>query len=215
MYELEQLLRTVPAASVEHHATRNHFSVWLMARCMFELAKLLRPRSVGSIAGGIEGVRQALLDALREERLREQEGVITDYSPRRPLARAISCGSRRARLAARHGGSRSSEASSRASSWAGDRRLAGSNAARRGHRHRRIRQIRREKSAHRCHPQRGERCRALVALLGRPALRRTPPRPAQGSGDDERTARGSLLELARRLAAAAVRRHLHHLHFAE
>jgi len=83
MYELEQVLRTLPAASLEHHATRNHFSVWLMARSMFALAILLRPQGAERF-GDVEGVRDYLLKALREERLHEQEGVITDYSSRRP-----------------------------------------------------------------------------------------------------------------------------------
>lgn len=79
VYELEELLRTVPAASLEYHATRNHFSLWLMARSRFRLAKLLRPQGIATF-GGVEGVRAHLLRVLREARLQELEGSITDYA---------------------------------------------------------------------------------------------------------------------------------------
>ncbi len=81
MYELEQVLRTVPAASVEYHATRNHFSLWLMARSMFLVAQDLRPRTSAEF-GGVEGLRGYLLRALEQARLKQSEGVVTDFSNR-------------------------------------------------------------------------------------------------------------------------------------
>jgi CheY-like chemotaxis protein len=88
VYELEELLRTVPAASVEYHATRNHFSLWLMARSRFRLAKLLRPQGIATF-GGVEGVRAHLLRVLREARLQELEGTITDYARGRRLDESV------------------------------------------------------------------------------------------------------------------------------
>ena len=82
MYELEEALKWVPAASLEYHATRNHFSLWLLARSMFSLADLLRPQKVEAL-GGIEGVRQYLLRLLKDARIKEQEGVITDFATRK------------------------------------------------------------------------------------------------------------------------------------
>lgn len=79
MYELEENLKWIPAESLEYHASRNHFSLWLMARSMFSLADLVRPQRVEAL-GGSEGVREFLLGAIRDARLREQEGVITDVS---------------------------------------------------------------------------------------------------------------------------------------
>lgn len=79
MWELEQLLRTVPAGSIEFHASRNHFSLWMMARCMFDLARRVRPTKASDF-GGVEGLRKYLVGVVEEARLRGQEGVITDFS---------------------------------------------------------------------------------------------------------------------------------------
>ncbi|MFH0899197.1 MAG: PEP/pyruvate-binding domain-containing protein [Pseudomonadota bacterium] len=80
MYELERILPTLPSASLEYHATRNHFSLWLMARSAFGLAERIRPKRIEAL-GGIDGVRRYLLEVLREERIRGQEGVISDSAP--------------------------------------------------------------------------------------------------------------------------------------
>ncbi len=82
-FELEQLLRTVPAASIEYHASRNHFSHWLTARCMFAIAKKVRAWKVDDF-GGPEAIRTFLIQALEEARRVQQEGVITDYTSTRP-----------------------------------------------------------------------------------------------------------------------------------
>ncbi|HCF57093.1 MAG TPA: hypothetical protein DFS52_03725 [Myxococcales bacterium] len=83
MYELEEKVRTVPAESLLFHATHNHFSVWLMARSMFVLARQLKPRTIEEV-GGTEGLRRYLLQVLEEARIQQQEGVITDFSTRQP-----------------------------------------------------------------------------------------------------------------------------------
>lgn len=79
--EMEAVLRTLPAASIEYHGARNHFSLWLMARSMFGLARLLKPRTITDFKD-IEGVRQHLLTVLRRARSNEREGMITDFSDR-------------------------------------------------------------------------------------------------------------------------------------
>jgi len=83
MFELENMLRTVPIASVEYHATRNHFSLWVMARSMFSLARKLRPRTVEEF-GNAEGMRRFLLESMAEARRKQGEGVVTDFSSRSP-----------------------------------------------------------------------------------------------------------------------------------
>lgn len=82
MYEMEQVLCTVPSRSIEYHASRDHFSLWLMARSFFQLAEKIRPTKVGHF-DSIEAVREHLLAVLRKARMQEQEGVIADFSPRR------------------------------------------------------------------------------------------------------------------------------------
>lgn len=75
--ELEEALHAVPAESLEHHASRNDFSVWLRARAMFDIADELRPRGLSEFAS-IEAVRRFLIETLSAARGEEQEGVITD-----------------------------------------------------------------------------------------------------------------------------------------
>jgi hypothetical protein len=79
LFELEQALRTLPAASLEYHATKNHFSLWMMARCAFHLAEEVRPKRVEEL-GGIEGLRADLLRLLQQARAEQQEGMIADFS---------------------------------------------------------------------------------------------------------------------------------------
>jgi hypothetical protein len=78
-YELEQMLKTVPAASIAYHASRDHFSHWLTARCMFDIANRIRPKKAADF-GGPEAIRKFLVDALAEERARQQKGAIADWS---------------------------------------------------------------------------------------------------------------------------------------
>ncbi len=80
LYELEQMLRKVPAESVEYHARHNHFSQWLNARTMFSLARKVRPR-VAAEFEDIEAIRGYLLDVLRRELSQEEEGIIADFAP--------------------------------------------------------------------------------------------------------------------------------------
>jgi len=78
-FELEQQLATVPAESIQYHASRDHFSLWLTARCLFTMAKKMRERKATEF-GGPEAIRSFLIASLAESRLRRQEGVITDYA---------------------------------------------------------------------------------------------------------------------------------------
>ncbi|MGC4114231.1 MAG: PEP/pyruvate-binding domain-containing protein [Myxococcales bacterium] len=94
MWDLEQLLRTAPGGSLEYHANRNHFSLWMMARCMFDLARRVRPTKPSDF-GGAEGLRKYLVGVVEEARLKHQEGVITDFSskqatPQTPFLRVGS-----------------------------------------------------------------------------------------------------------------------------
>lgn len=82
VFEMEEMLRTVPAASVEYHGARNHFSLWLEARSMFALARELRPRTIAEL-GGVEASRAHIIRVLRDARHAEQEGGITDLSTRK------------------------------------------------------------------------------------------------------------------------------------
>jgi CheY-like chemotaxis protein len=81
VYEMEQALSHVPAQSVAYHANRNHFSVWLRARSLFEIAANVKPRMVTDF-DDVEELRLDLIGVLQTARLREQAGVITDLYSR-------------------------------------------------------------------------------------------------------------------------------------
>ncbi len=75
---LEQQLQIVPDESIRYHSECNHFSKWLKARTEFWLAHQLRPRKASEF-DSIQGMRQLLLDSLREYRQNRQRGIITDF----------------------------------------------------------------------------------------------------------------------------------------
>lgn len=93
VYELEQLLRTVPAEAITYHASKNHFSIWLRARSMFALAARIRPQTLEDFAD-VEALRDSLVAALEHSRLQDQQGVITDLSARQtgPANRFVRIG---------------------------------------------------------------------------------------------------------------------------
>src|SRR5262245_21500049 len=74
---LEDKLRSVPSESVTFHAERNHFSKWLKARTEFPLAHALRPRRVADF-GGVEGLRDHLIQAIAAYRAERSRSVVTD-----------------------------------------------------------------------------------------------------------------------------------------
>jgi CheY-like chemotaxis protein len=80
-YEMEQLLHTVPGVSLAFHSAGGHFSLWLMARGMFRLAAQVRAYTIDE-SGSVEALRQDLIEVLRQARLQDQEGAITDFTSR-------------------------------------------------------------------------------------------------------------------------------------
>lgn len=79
IHEFLEILKTVPAESINYHGGANQFSNWLMARGELELARELRPKKVTDFKDE-EDIRSHLLNAVTELRRRKQEGVITDFS---------------------------------------------------------------------------------------------------------------------------------------
>ena len=78
--ELAETLRVVPDASLDFHSSRNHFSVWLMARSEFTLAHRLKNIDRSEFTT-IQNVRIFLIQELETLRLRRRIGVIHDASP--------------------------------------------------------------------------------------------------------------------------------------
>ena len=76
--DLERHLAVIPEESLVHHASYNHFSVWLMARSEFEVAERLRPRQVSDFPS-VEATREYLINLLRETQRTAHRGVISDF----------------------------------------------------------------------------------------------------------------------------------------
>jgi CheY-like chemotaxis protein len=78
---LVRLLRTVPAESIHHHASNDHFSNWLRARTEFGLAASLRPRKVSEFKDH-EELREYLVQSISRFRTESQRGEVADFSRR-------------------------------------------------------------------------------------------------------------------------------------
>ncbi len=76
--EMPRVLAHVPIESVEFHAVRNHFSIWLRARTEFELADELRSQTVSNFANMGE-VREFLIEKFEEFIEQSQRGVVRDF----------------------------------------------------------------------------------------------------------------------------------------
>jgi CheY-like chemotaxis protein len=75
---LLRLIGEVPLESIEHHASRDDFSVWLMARSEFQLAETLRPKKISDFES-IEDLRRHLSSSLRDALLRSKSGIVTEF----------------------------------------------------------------------------------------------------------------------------------------
>ncbi len=76
---LIEAIGTIPDDSLVHHANRNDFSTWLMARTEFDLAKALRPRKPDDF-GSPSGLREYLLTAVTEYRTQSRAGLVEEFS---------------------------------------------------------------------------------------------------------------------------------------
>jgi len=79
--DLRQLLvelERVPNACIEYHAGRNHFSRWFTARTEFQLAHIVRPRTVAEF-GSVSGLRDYIIQAATNYLREIQRSVITDF----------------------------------------------------------------------------------------------------------------------------------------
>ncbi|MFA6317901.1 MAG: PEP/pyruvate-binding domain-containing protein, partial [Elusimicrobiota bacterium] len=74
-------LKAAPDASLEFHASRNHFSKWLMARTEFEIAYRIRPRKVAEFKN-IGELRRFLIETIHQFLTRTQLGTIIQFDGR-------------------------------------------------------------------------------------------------------------------------------------
>ncbi|MCB0216613.1 MAG: histidine kinase [Chloroflexi bacterium] len=72
------VLDDVPVATLRYHASRNHFSNWLMARTEFHLADELRHMRISDFPN-IEAMREFLRQRLTAIRSEERHGQVEDF----------------------------------------------------------------------------------------------------------------------------------------
>jgi hypothetical protein len=75
---MEEVLPKIPVESIYYHATRNHFSSWLMARSEIKLASKLRPIKVTDFKSPQE-IKDFLIQCVHERRKGRQRGMVTDF----------------------------------------------------------------------------------------------------------------------------------------
>ncbi len=76
--QLVAALKEVPDESIMYHAGRNDFSMWLMARTEFDLAKAIRPIGVSEFATAVD-LRAYLLRVVKEYRARARAGLVQEF----------------------------------------------------------------------------------------------------------------------------------------
>ncbi len=80
--ELLDRLREVPAESLLHHAEKQHFSHWMMARTEIRIAELLYPRRVEEFRDADE-LRRFLIHVIETALYEKQSDIITRFMPGR------------------------------------------------------------------------------------------------------------------------------------
>ncbi len=73
-----RLLKVVPIESVLYHASRNHFSKWLLARTEFEMAYNIRPKKISEF-GNPEQLRKYLIETIHQFIYKTQLGTVLKF----------------------------------------------------------------------------------------------------------------------------------------
>ena len=76
---LLEAMDDVPEESLIHHAERNDFSTWLMARTEFDIAKALRPRTPDEFESPTD-LREFLVACVKDYRSQYRAGLVEDFS---------------------------------------------------------------------------------------------------------------------------------------
>jgi len=78
LWEFEHHLIEIPDDSLLYHASRNHFSMWLMARQEIKAANFINPKKVSDFKDAYE-LRTSLVQMIKEHRDEQETGNIIPY----------------------------------------------------------------------------------------------------------------------------------------
>jgi len=76
--EFERHLKNLPDESILYHASKNHFSLWLMARGEIQIARILNPGKVSDFKSS-NAVRKYLVETLQRFRNEQKRGKIIPF----------------------------------------------------------------------------------------------------------------------------------------
>ncbi|MDD5570048.1 MAG: PEP/pyruvate-binding domain-containing protein [Bacteroidales bacterium] len=76
--EFEAHMNTIPDSSLIYHATRNHFSLWLMARGEIQIAKIIHPAKISDF-NSPEGLRNYLINVIEKFRSEQNRGKVISF----------------------------------------------------------------------------------------------------------------------------------------
>ncbi len=80
MREFEKYLKKIPDESLIYHASRDHFSMWIMARGEIRAASVINLKKVADFKNAAE-LRHDLLQMLKEYRNEQSAGNVIPYEP--------------------------------------------------------------------------------------------------------------------------------------
>jgi len=76
--EFEKIIKKVPQESIDYHAKRDDFSLWLMARSEIQLAKILEAKKAHHFKN-VEEIRQYILKMLKAYRDEKPQGKVVPW----------------------------------------------------------------------------------------------------------------------------------------
>jgi hypothetical protein len=77
--EFQKKLQIIPDESLEYHASKNHFSLWLMARGEIQVAKILNPARSRDFTD-TKAIRTYILDIVNKYKLEHERGNVVPYN---------------------------------------------------------------------------------------------------------------------------------------
>ncbi len=77
--DLHHALRDIPDESLVYHAEKNHFSKWLRARTLFQLAHIFKPKKTRDFSD-IDEMRSYLIEVIRSYRKNSGTGIIAQFN---------------------------------------------------------------------------------------------------------------------------------------
>ncbi len=80
--DFERILPNIPDSVLVYHASRNHFSTWLIAHGEFQVARKMRPVGYEDFVDPLS-FRRFLINSFKEVRVQRNRGKILKFSPNR------------------------------------------------------------------------------------------------------------------------------------